>query len=226
VTLYVAFIFNNEWKSGYLPAFASVVVIIALRSTRVGLLIAVVGPMIATYLSSQAVATDEYSYSTRIEAWEIVLNMVKVSPLFGFGPSNYFWYTPLFPIRGYYVNFNSHNQYVDLIAQTGLLGLAGFLWFAVEVGRLGWRLRSQAPAGFAQAYVIGALSGLAGMLVAGMLADWFLPFVYNIGFSGFRAAMYAWLFLGGLVSIERWVRRQSKAAATQETNSMEETVHA
>jgi hypothetical protein len=58
------------------------------------------------------------------------------------------------------------------------------------------------------------------------LADWFLPFVYNIGFSGFRAAMYAWLFLGGLVSIERWVRRQSKAAVTQETNSMEETVHA
>jgi hypothetical protein len=77
------------------------------------------------------------------------------------------------------------------------------------VGWLGWRLRNQAPTGFAQAYVYGALGGLAGTLVAGALADWIVPFVYNVGLTGFRASMLAWLFLGGLVSIEQMVRRQA-----------------
>ena len=38
--------------------------------------------------------------------------------------------------------------------------------------------------GFAQAYVYGALGGLAGMVVAGMLGDWVLPFFYNVGLAG------------------------------------------
>jgi hypothetical protein len=104
---------------------------------------------------------------------------------------------------GWYVQFNSHNQYVDIVAQTGLLGLACFLWFAWEAGWLGSRLRARVPEGFAQAYVYGALGGLVGMLVAGMLADWVLPFVYNIGLAGFRASVLGWLFLGGLLSLEQ-----------------------
>jgi hypothetical protein len=78
-----------------------------------------------------------------------------------------------------------------------------------EIGRLGWGLRKQAPAGFAQAYVYGALGGLAGMVVAGMLGDWVLPFFYNLGLNGFRSSMLGWLFLGGLVSIEQMVVSQN-----------------
>ncbi len=61
--------------------------------------------------------------------------------------------------------------------------------------------------GFARGYVYACLGGLAGTLVAGMLGDWFLPFVYNIGLAGFRASMLGWLFLGGLVAVEEMGRR-------------------
>ena len=81
------------------------------------------------------------------------------------------------------------------------------------MGWLGWRLREQAPAGFAQAYVYGALGGLAGMVMAGMLGDWVLPFFYNVGLNGFRNSMLGWLFLGGLVSLEQIVIRQKLTAA-------------
>jgi hypothetical protein len=50
------------------------------------------------------------------------------------------------------------------------------------------------------------LGGLLATLGAMMLGDWLLPFIYNIGFSGFRASMLAWMFLGGLVAIEQVVR--------------------
>ena len=92
---------------------------------------------------------------------------------------------------------------MDIVAQTGLVGLVCFLWIMWEIGWLGWSLRKQVPAGFAQAYVYGALGGLAGMVVAGMFGDWVLPFFYNIGLNGFRSSMLGWLFLGGLVSLSQ-----------------------
>jgi len=73
----------------------------------------------------------------------------------------------------------------------------------VAIWRVGWRLRASAPEGFPQAYVVGCLGGLAGMLAAGMLGDWVLPFVYNIGLWGMRASVLGWLFLGGLVAMEQ-----------------------
>jgi O-antigen ligase len=148
------------------------------------------------------VGDQEWSLVTRVEGWRITAEIVKASPVLGLGPSNYYHYTPAHPIMGYYVNFSSHNQYVDLVAQTGLLGLGCFLWFVWEVGRLGWRLRARAPDGFARAYAIGALGGLVGTLAAGVLADWLLPFVYNIGLAGFRASVLAWMLLGGLGALE------------------------
>jgi O-antigen ligase len=145
-----------------------------------------------------------------MDALMIMLNMIKTNPILGFGPANYYWYTPLFAIRGYYVRFNSHNQYIDLLAQTGVVGLAVFFWFFGELGVLSWRLRRRAPAGFARAYICGALAGIAGTVSAGVLVDWILPFVYNIGFNGYRGSVLAWLFLGGIVSIERLVHQQAR----------------
>ncbi len=40
-----------------------------------------------------------------------------------------------------------------------------------------------------------------GTMVAAVLGDWVLPFVYNVGFNGFRASVLGWLFLGGLVAL-------------------------
>jgi len=57
--------------------------------------------------------------------------------------------------------------------------------------------------GLANAYVYAVLGGLAGTLVAALLVDWVLPFVYNIGMNGFRGSMLAWIFMGGLVSLEQ-----------------------
>jgi hypothetical protein len=200
-------------KSGWLPALCSIAAIIGLRSWRASLALVPAAALSVWYLWTRVVATDEYSISTRFDAWSILAQIIRISPLWGLGFANYYWYTPLFPIRGYAVSFNSHNNYLDIVAQTGLVGLVCFLWFLWEVGQLGWRLREHAPAGFAQAYVYGAWGGLAGMIVAGMLGDWVLPFFYNIGLSGFRSSMLGWLFLGGLVSLERIVISQKLSAA-------------
>jgi O-Antigen ligase len=199
---YVAIKQAYGWKSGWLPPLVAVTAIIAIRYWRRLLPLVPIGVLVAYFIATQSIGTDEYSWGTRLDAWFIVTEIVRVSPLFGLGFANYYWYTPLFPIRGYAVHFNSHSQYVDLLAETGIIGLLIFFWFFGEVARVGLNLRDRVPEGFAQAYVYGALGGLVGTIFAGFLVDWVLPFVYNIGLTGFRASVVGWLFLGGLISLE------------------------
>jgi hypothetical protein len=50
---------------------------------------------------------------------------------------------------------------------------------------------------------------VAGTLVAAGLGDWVLPFVYNIGLIGLRASLLGWLFLGGLLVVEKLAKEQA-----------------
>lgn len=211
LTFYVAIKQAYAWKSGWLPPLLAVATIVAIRYLRRLLPFAPIGVLLAYYIATQSIGTDEYSWGTRLDAWLIVAEIAKASPLFGLGFANYYWYTPIFRIRGYAVQFNSHSQYIDLLAETGILGLVVFFWFFWEVARLGMKLRDKVPEGFAQAYVYGTLGGLAGTIMAGFLVDWVIPFVYNIGLKGFRASLLAWIFMGGLVAIERLIHEEEDA---------------
>jgi O-antigen ligase len=207
MTFYVAYFQANDWKSGWVPPLVVAAALIGLRFKRLTVFAIPVGMIIVAFLANKLVATDEYSWGTRLDAWKIVLEISRVSPLFGLGFSNYYWYTPLFPIRGWHVSFNSHSQYVDLIAQVGIAGLLCFLWVFYEVGKLCWNLVEQIDDGFPKAYLFGVIAGIAGTLMAASLVDWVLPFVYNIGFNGFRASILPWIFLGGAISIEQIYKR-------------------
>ena len=207
-TLYVGWFQGKEWLSGWVPPLIAIAVIIWLRSWRWGLAFTVAaGAFLLLYhsvLTPQVMtAEQEYSTASRAATWPIMYELVKMSPILGLGPSNYNHYTPLYSLWGWYVKFNSHNNYWDIAAQTGLVGLGLFAWLVAEIGGLGWRLRARVRDGFSRGYVAGALGGLVGMLAAGWMGDWFLPFTYNIGVPGFRAALFAWLFLGGLMALEQ-----------------------
>ena len=58
---------------------------------------------------------------------------------------------------------------------------------------------------------------MVGTLFAGMLGDWFLPFVYNVGMRGFRTSVLGWIFLGGVVVIEQLVAK-GKLSTQKDTN--------
>jgi hypothetical protein len=207
LTFYVAIVQAYDWKSGWLPPLVTVLVLLGIRYQKITLFVIPFMLIGAVYVAFTLIASDDYSWGTRVDAWRIVLEISRVSPLLGMGFSNYYWYTPLFPIRGWRVSFNSHSQYVDLIAQVGYLGLLCFLWIFFAVGRLSWDLARKLKDGFARGYAYGVLAGIAGTLVAAFLVDWVLPFVYNIGLTGFRASILPWIFMGGLIGVEQMVRQ-------------------
>ena len=197
---------HKEWVSGWLPPLVAIFVILWLRSWRWGLMISFLAGFLIIIFFSQLqsqVMTSTQTYSVDSREWTlpILYNLIKYSPVFGLGPANYYHYTSLYSINGFHVVFNSHDNYMDILAQYGVVGFVLFIWLACEIGYLGWKLRKRVQDGFSQGYIMACLGGLAGMLVSGFLADWFLPFLYNIGIAGFRASIFAWIFLGGLISL-------------------------
>jgi O-antigen ligase len=214
IAAYIGLVVAQDWTSGWLPAVVAVGVIFWIgkpqwRARAIWLVVFAAAINYQKILEILLVGDNEYSLMTRLEAWRIMFEVISANPIFGLGPANYYWYSALFPILGYYVPFNSHNNYIDIIAQNGLVGVILFLWFAWEIGKVGLKLRDRVPDGFQKAYVYGCLGGLVGMMAAGMLGDWVIPFVYNVGLEGFRASGLAWMFLGGLLALEKMYSNNS-----------------
>ncbi|MEJ5308899.1 MAG: O-antigen ligase family protein [Anaerolineae bacterium] len=148
------------------------------------------------------------SGASRLVLIERVVKVALRNPITGLGPASYRNYAGMEPLLyqralWFHPLINSHNNYVDLFAHTGIVGLALFLWFAWALFRLGRRLGDYYQSGFVGGYVNGMTAAWVGSLVIMLLADWILPFVYNIGFPGFQASLLVWLFLGGLVALEQ-----------------------
>ncbi len=212
LVFYVAMVQQNDWKSGWVPPAVTVAALIALKFKKLTIVALPFVAAVGLYLAQDLISTDQYSWGTRIDAWLVVLDISRVSPIIGMGFANYYWYATEFSIRGYHIKFNSHSQFVDLVAQTGILGLLCFLWILLEVAILAWNLSSRLKDGFSRGYAYGVLVGVLGCLMAAFLVDWVLPFAYNIGMNGVRASVLPWIFFGGLLTIEQVFAEKPKLA--------------
>ncbi len=206
---------NREQISGWVTLAAALGALAWLRFPRLRWPVAIV---IVALLALGVLFPTLYGFAGGDEEWTIsgasrlvlierVVSVTLRNPITGLGPAAYRPYTALEPLRYLGANWlapqiNSHNNYVDIFSHAGLLGLALFLWFMAEVARLAWQLRRRFESGFAAGYANGMLAVWVACMVSMLLADVFLPFVYNVGFPGFQASVLVWLFMGGLVALE------------------------
>jgi hypothetical protein len=215
---YVAWFHQYDWVSGWAPPAVALMALLWLRSWRWGLVstltlaLGVLASWSYFYDAVWRTAADTGSF-LRLVAAEQTIALVGRHWLLGLGLAAYPFYW--IDLVGYWTwakryvvqltiddRVNTHNNYLDIYAQMGVVGLAAFLWLVIAIWRQAWRAREAVGDGFERGYVYGCLAGLAGSLAAGLLADWFLPFVYNIQVDGMRASALAWLFLGGVVALE------------------------
>ena len=226
-TIYYALFIQRERSSNWVGVFTVIGVLAWLRFPRLRWLsfAALIGTM-----ASGVLFTVIYDFAGGDEKWsesgasrgvliQRVLELSMRNPITGIGPAAYRPYgltRPLYYEGAYWIEprINSHNNYVDLFSQVGVVGLGIFLWFMAELAWLGWRLRKVFKEGFASGYVNGMLAAWAGIMVIMALADWFLPFVYNIGFSGFQASVLLWMFFGGLITLEQIARAEAMRSAS------------
>ncbi|HQZ69994.1 MAG TPA: O-antigen ligase family protein [Anaerolineae bacterium] len=212
----------QAWASGWLPATIALVTILAFwlnSRLRWG----VIGPyvfgagaaLLVLYKVLGITGEERFSMDTRAIAWRGLVQLLKGNWLLGLGPASYWHYwkgvfgaiSYMDPRTGYLhytydPTVNMHNNYLDILGQMGVVGVVIVLWLFAMLFRQALRVFGAEQPGFVKAYAVACAGGLMGMAAAGMLGDWFLPFVYNIGFRGFKDSYLGWLLLGGLTLLE------------------------
>ena len=205
----------NFWLSGLLPMAMTAAVLIVLRFRRKGLwVLLLIGLLLwANFAPIYGFLGGDPEWESsgggRLEHQRLVFQLALRRPLFGLGMAayrHYSWTIADLVARTLFqgVQVSSHNNFLDIFANMGIVGLAIFAWLVLAVLRLAWGVRRRVlrEGGFDSAYANAVLAGLAGTLVSGLLGEWFLPFVYNIGFVGFRSSVMIWIFVGGIVALD------------------------
>jgi hypothetical protein len=211
---------NLGWKGGWLPALIGLALLLLFKSRKiflVGLLGATVLALTRWDTLVNLIYLPEIGTASTIRPlfWWDILRMTSRSLLLGLGPVNYkyFWEDPTFiPLSriaagwdtwiawGY--NPPSHNMFVDVFAQTGLIGFGLFVWGMIAAIWVVVQVARRLEPGFLRAHALGVLAGFISMLAASFwFADWLIPFVYNITITGFRHSVYSWILLGSVLGI-------------------------
>jgi O-antigen ligase len=215
--IYFSFFVNRESSSTWVGVGSALAVLLWLRYPRlrwfvVLLIVAMTAagilfPVIWNFAGGGTAWF--YTGGSRLALVERVIEVTLRNPITGLGPAAYRSYANATPLVYEHIfwaepRVSSHNNYVDLFAHGGILGLILFGWFCWEIYRIGLRLHRRFNKGFSAGYVNAMLAVGFTSLILMLLADWILPFVYNIGFPGFQASVLIWLFLGGLVALDQF----------------------
>jgi hypothetical protein len=212
--IYWGFILHTSWLSGWVPAFAAAAVVIFMRSKKlfvIALLILVIGAGGYYYQTAFESETQESGH-TRLAAYAVNWRVTGKHLLFGTGPAGYAsYYMSYFPTEA----MASHSNYIDILAQTGIIGSTFFLWFfGAQVWssyKLGRHLQNRGD--FAEGLSAAVLGGTAGCVLAMALGDWLTPFAYTQGIIGFDMAMINWFFMGTLWALRHTLRSPQKESA-------------
>jgi hypothetical protein len=201
------FILHISWLAGWLPGLTALAVLLFMRSKKLLLialicLICLVGLRANYYMKAIFVDEDAESGQTRLAAWEHNWRVTGKHLLFGTGPAGY---------AAYYMSYFSneamatHNNYIDIIAQTGIIGLGFCAWFFLGLAWLGyklcWRLKGQGD--FVEGLANATMAGTVGVIVAMFIGDWVFPFAYTQTIAGFDYTVYSWLFMGAILVLDR-----------------------
>jgi O-antigen ligase len=127
----------------------------------------------------------EASNQDRLQTWATALVLAEQRPILGSGLGNYA--SGLGERRGAY----SHNTYLDLLVETGPLGLLGLLALLGWGAGSAWTVARRAPTERLRAAGIGWLGALAALAVI---------FFFDDAFFFPRAGQAFWLLLGTLAA--------------------------
>jgi O-Antigen ligase len=205
------------WLSGWVPLLVVILTLTFFRSRKLLLvallLMAVYGISKIETIQRTLTTEEQESGTSRALSWERTVAVTGDHFFLGTGPAGYHFY---FTAYGYYDlngvgSFNlSHNNYVDILAQTGLVGFTLWMLFWIAQGLNTWNLlRTPAPNGFLKGLKYTLVACYPAILVTMMLGDWLTPFPYTQTLAGIDYTIWAWMLTGLTVALYHVLREQN-----------------
>ncbi len=189
--------------TGWLPTLVALLVVIFVYSRKWFVVLVLTSAVLvainyqSVYETVVVVKQKEGTLDSETSRTNLLIQAFKVAqihPLLGTGPAGY---------ANYYMTYyrelalSTHNNYLDMLLQYGLVGLGLYLWLCITMIKELWKSKSlHPPNSFEKAFTIGAFGASIGMMAAMWLGDWVIPFAYNQTISGYNYTGYNWLFIG------------------------------
>jgi hypothetical protein len=118
---------------------------------------------------SGADQSELHEGARRRDIWRSTWLMFKAHPIAGAGFSGYWAEVPLFhQASGRLTPQQAHNDYLEILASGGIIGVGLLVWFAIMIVRQA-RTALTVPDGFQRAVAGGAIIGLVGVAVHSMV---------------------------------------------------------
>lgn len=195
VIVAVAILFSLT-RSVWLGVIFSSFVTMALKRSRLLLaipflvmLILVTSPRNVADRAKSIFTREDSAAKARISMLPIAANMVKAHPLIGVGPNlvprlvHEYGADPTIPSASY---IHLHNNFLQLAAERGLLGLMAWLWLLVKLSYDYYQMSKRTSFRDKRSYpLVAAISSLVALLIAGL-------FEYNFGDS---EVIMLWFFI-------------------------------
>lgn len=205
-------------RAGYVAVVVGCLVLLALRYRKFIPVVIVLGLCASTILPKAVqqrvfMTTDnaggelDHSSEVRVSLWEEALQEVSVNPVFGLGFNTYAY---MDHISGYK---DSHNIYVKVLVETGIVGLILFLILLFKSANAGYQLFRIADEPFHAALGLGLAAWVASAIISNFFGDRFTYLEVN---------GYMWLICG-LVARAFLLEKER---AENETQAEEENIPA
>lgn len=166
----------NRYRWFLLPA----VVVLGFAMSRV--------PAIESRMAHEFNLSDpNNTFVSRVNLWEATLRMLRDHPIFGSGLFGFA--RGIQPYRGGVYEENliyPHNFVLNMWTETGLLGLAAFLWLLVQAFRVSWKGWTSGPAAW-RVMQLGIVLAMVAIIVHGLVD---VPYFKN------DLALEFWTFIG------------------------------
>jgi O-antigen ligase len=158
----------RAWQIVRAPAVRLTLVVILIVLCVIGVFW-VGGDRLVSNLEATRVEFDESKQSrlgvTRLEIWQATIQMIKRNPIAGVGMGGYWTAIPGYhDASGSMTPQQAHNDYLELVASGGIIGLAIFVWFVVGLFKHA-RANLQSADSFRRAAAFAALIAIAGVAV-------------------------------------------------------------
>lgn len=186
-------------RSGWLAGFLALVFLGIFGKRKVliiTMVILLILPFAATVsIKNRADTIMEISKANdvRFPLWHEAMNITADFPLLGSGLNTYASIAPRYKLTeetGYY----PHNCYLQMAAESGVLGLGAFLWILITLFRISLMNIKRINDKFCGAVLAGLLAGLFGLLVHSF---------FDVDIYSLQLGNLMWFIMGLIVAVQK-----------------------
>lgn len=147
------------------------------------------------------------SAQDRVTIWNDAMNLFEQNPVVGIGFDTYQW------LHRVTIYTDTHNYFLKVMVETGVIGLMFFLWLLMKMSRAGYRLFRTAQDPFLKSLGLAFCLMMACVFVVNFFGDRWLYLSVN----GF-----VWVTLACVVRAQIIVDEGAAAEATEQSAPAEE----